>query len=163
MSQFDEHDRSFEAKFAQDEEMLFRILARRNRLLGEWAAQLMGLSEAEAAAYSKDLVRADFEGGGGKDVLYGGACKDLFAFRALSEAGDSVKDLAKGEDLLDLRTLMKAMNVTHDPVAAGIVKFAAAGAGTVVSIDADGAGAGTPVTLVTIENTKIGASDYLWH
>ena len=50
MSQFDEHDRSFEAKFAQDEEMLFRILARRNRLLGEWAAQLMGLSEAEAAA-----------------------------------------------------------------------------------------------------------------
>ncbi|HEU4958678.1 MAG TPA: DUF1476 domain-containing protein [Sphingomicrobium sp.] len=69
MSQFDEHDRSFEAKFAQDEEMLFRILARRNRLLGEWAARLMGLSEAEAEAYSKDLVRADFEGGGGKDVI----------------------------------------------------------------------------------------------
>ena len=69
MSQFDEQDRSFEAKFAQDEEMLFRILARRNRLLGEWAARLMGLSEAEAEAYSKDLVRADFEGGGGKDVV----------------------------------------------------------------------------------------------
>ena len=69
MSQFDETDRSFEAKFAQDEEMLFRILARRNRLLGEWAARLMGLSEAEAEAYSKDLVRADFEGGGGKDVV----------------------------------------------------------------------------------------------
>jgi hypothetical protein len=69
MSQFDEQDRSFEAKFAQDEEMLFRILARRNRLLGEWAARLMGLSEAEAEAYSKDLVRADFEGGGGKDVI----------------------------------------------------------------------------------------------
>ena len=69
MSQFDEQDRSFEAKFAQDEEMLFRILARRNRLLGEWAASLMGLSEAEAEAYSKDLVRADFEGGGGKDVV----------------------------------------------------------------------------------------------
>ncbi len=68
MSQFDERDRSFEANFAQDEETLFRILARRNRLLGEWAAQLMGLSEAEAEAYSKDLVRADFEGGGGKDV-----------------------------------------------------------------------------------------------
>jgi hypothetical protein len=69
MSQFDDPDRSFEAKFAQDEEMLFRILARRNRLLGEWAARLMGLSEAEAEAYSKDLVRADFEGGGGKDVV----------------------------------------------------------------------------------------------
>ena len=69
MSQFDEPDNSFEGKFAHDEEMLFRILARRNRLLGEWASGLMGLSEAEAEAYSKDLVRADFEGGGGKDVV----------------------------------------------------------------------------------------------
>ena len=69
MTQFDEQDRSFEAKFAQDDEMLFLILARRNRLLGEWASGLMGLSEAEAEAYSKDLVRADFEGGGGKDVI----------------------------------------------------------------------------------------------
>lgn len=68
MSQFDKTDRSLEAQFAQDEDMLFRILARRNRLLGEWAAHLMGLSEVEADAYSKDLVRADFEGGGGKDV-----------------------------------------------------------------------------------------------
>mgnify|MGYP003581368168 CR=1 FL=1 len=69
MSQFDEPDNSFEGKFAHDEEMLFRILARRNRLLGAWASRLMGLSEAEAEAYSKDLVRADFEGGGGKDVV----------------------------------------------------------------------------------------------
>lgn len=68
MSNSDESDHSLEARLAQDEEMLFRILARRNRLLGEWAAHLMGLSEAEAEAYSKDLVRADFEGGGGKDV-----------------------------------------------------------------------------------------------
>ena len=69
MSQFDDSDRSFESQFAHDEDMLFRILARRNRLLGEWAARLMGLSEAEAEAYSKDLVRADFEGGDGKDVI----------------------------------------------------------------------------------------------
>ena len=69
MSQFDERDRSLETQFAHDDDMLFRILARRNRLLGEWAAGLMGLSEAEAEAYSKDLVRADFEGGGGKDVI----------------------------------------------------------------------------------------------
>jgi len=62
-------DRSLEAKLAQDEETLFRILARRNRLLGEWAAELMGLSEAETQAYAADLVRADFEGGGGKDVV----------------------------------------------------------------------------------------------
>lgn len=62
-------DRSLEAKLAQDEDTLFRILARRNRLLGEWAAELMGLSEAETEAYAADLVRADFEGGGGKDVV----------------------------------------------------------------------------------------------
>jgi hypothetical protein len=68
MSEFDKRDRSFEAQLGHDEDVLFRILARRNRLLGEWAAGLMGLSDAEAEAYSKDVVRADFEGGGGKDV-----------------------------------------------------------------------------------------------
>jgi hypothetical protein len=68
MSEFDDRDRSIESQLVQDEDMLFRILARRNRLLGEWASQLMDLSEAEAEAYSKDLVRADFEGGDGKDV-----------------------------------------------------------------------------------------------
>ena len=67
MTQFD--DRSLEARLAQDEEMLFRILARRNRLLGEWAAKLMGLSDAETESYAADLVRSDFEGGGGKDVV----------------------------------------------------------------------------------------------
>jgi hypothetical protein len=69
MSQFDDRDRGLEAELARDEEMMFRVLARRNKLLGGWAARLMGLSEAEAEAYSKDLVRADFEGGGEKDVV----------------------------------------------------------------------------------------------
>ena len=49
--------------------MQFRIIARRNRLLGEWAAGLMGLSEAETAAYAKDVVRADFEEVGDEDVI----------------------------------------------------------------------------------------------
>ena len=48
MTQFDDRERAFEAKFARDEEMQFRITARRNRLLGEWAARQMGLTEAEA-------------------------------------------------------------------------------------------------------------------
>ena len=47
MTQFDDRERAFETKFAHDEEMKFRITARRNRLLGEWAARQMGLSEAE--------------------------------------------------------------------------------------------------------------------
>ncbi|MEQ7873206.1 DUF1476 domain-containing protein [Sphingomonas sp. ASV193] len=69
MTQFDDRERAFEAKFAHDEEMQFRITARRNRLLGEWAARLMGLTEVEAEAYAKDVVRADFENAGDEDVV----------------------------------------------------------------------------------------------
>jgi hypothetical protein len=49
--------------------MQFRVLARRNRLLGEWAADKMGLSDAEKDAYAKDVVRADFEEAGDEDVI----------------------------------------------------------------------------------------------
>jgi hypothetical protein len=69
MTQFDDRERAFEAKFARDEEMQFRVIARRNRLLGEWAARQMGLSEAETDAYAKDVVRADFEEAGDEDVI----------------------------------------------------------------------------------------------
>ena len=69
MTQFDDRQRAFESKFAHDEEMKFRITARRNRLLGEWAARQMGLSEAETEAYAKDVVRSDFEEAGDHDVV----------------------------------------------------------------------------------------------
>jgi hypothetical protein len=69
MTTFDDREKGFEAKFAHDEEMQFRILARRNRLLGTWAAKLMGLSEAEADAYAKDVIRAEFEEAGDEDVV----------------------------------------------------------------------------------------------
>ena len=69
MTQFDDRERAFESKFAHDEEMRFRIAARRNRLLGEWAARQMGLSEAETESYAKDVVRSDFEEGGDHDVI----------------------------------------------------------------------------------------------
>src|SRR4029450_13577593 len=64
MTTFDDRERAFEAQFARDEEMQFRILARRNRLLGEWAARLMGLNAAETESYAKDVIRADFEEAG---------------------------------------------------------------------------------------------------
>ena len=64
MTQFDDRERAFETKFAQDEEMQFRITARRNRLLGEWAARQMGLSETESETYAKDVIRSDFEEAG---------------------------------------------------------------------------------------------------
>jgi hypothetical protein len=69
MTTFDDRERAFEAKFAHDEEMKFRIVARRNRLLGQWAARQMGLSEAETDAYAKDVVRSDFEEAGDDDVV----------------------------------------------------------------------------------------------
>src|SRR5437764_3969247 len=69
MTQFDDRERAFESKFAHDEEMRFRITARRNRLLGEWAARKMGLSEAETESYAKDVVRSDFEEAGEHDVI----------------------------------------------------------------------------------------------
>jgi hypothetical protein len=69
MTQFNDRERAFESKFAHDEEMRFRITARRNRLLGEWAARQMGLTEAEAESYAKDVVRSDFEEAGEHDVV----------------------------------------------------------------------------------------------
>jgi hypothetical protein len=69
MTTFDDRERAFETKYARDEEMQFRIIARRNRLLGEWAARLMGLSDEETASYAKDVVRADFEEAGDDDVV----------------------------------------------------------------------------------------------
>ncbi len=69
MTTFQDRERAEEAKFAHDEEMLFRIHARRNRLLGQWAAERMGLSAVEAEAYAKSVVQSDFEEAGDEDVI----------------------------------------------------------------------------------------------
>lgn len=69
MTQFDDRERAFEGKYARDQEMEFRIVARRNRLLGLWAAKKMGLNEAETEAYAKDVIRSDFENGDEEDVV----------------------------------------------------------------------------------------------
>ena len=69
MTTFDNREQAFENRYARDQELQFKITARRNRLLGEWAARLMGLTEAEADAYAKEVVRADFEEAGDEDVI----------------------------------------------------------------------------------------------
>ena len=69
MTDFHDRERAEEAKFAHDEEMEFRIHARRNRLMGVWAAERMGLTPAEAEAYAKSVVQADFEESGDEDVI----------------------------------------------------------------------------------------------
>lgn len=68
MTTFDDRERAYEAKFARDQEMQFKVHARRDRLLGEWAAERMGLTQAEAAAYCRDLVHEDFEMSGDTDI-----------------------------------------------------------------------------------------------
>ncbi|HEX7781806.1 MAG TPA: DUF1476 domain-containing protein [Sphingobium sp.] len=69
MTTFDDRERAFENQFAHDQEMQFRITARRNRLLGEWAAVKMGLTAEETDAYAKAVVQADFEEAGDEDVI----------------------------------------------------------------------------------------------
>lgn len=69
MSTFDDRETAFEAKFAHDSEMQFRAEARRNKLVGLWAAELLGKSGAEAADYAMSVVSADFEEAGSEDVV----------------------------------------------------------------------------------------------
>jgi len=69
MTTFDKREEGFEKKFAIDEELRFKANARRNKFLGLWAAQKLGLSGAEAEAYAKTVVLADFEEAGDDDVF----------------------------------------------------------------------------------------------
>ena len=69
MTTFDDREKAFESKFAHDQEMAFRITARRNRLLGQWAAGLMKLTAEETDSYAKSVVQADFEEAGDEDVI----------------------------------------------------------------------------------------------
>lgn len=69
MTTFDDREKAFENRFAHDEEMAFRAEARRNKLLGLWAAELMGRTGEEAEAYAREVIHADFEEAGHEDVV----------------------------------------------------------------------------------------------
>lgn len=69
MTTFDDRESAFENKFAHDAEMQFRAEARRNKLLGLWAAGLLGKTGDEAEAYAREVVKADFEEAGHEDVV----------------------------------------------------------------------------------------------
>jgi len=69
MTTFDKREKDFEKKFAHDEELRFKATARRNKLLGLWAAEKFGLSGPAAEAYAKEVVMADFEEAGEEDVF----------------------------------------------------------------------------------------------
>jgi len=69
MTTFDKREEGFEKKFAHDEELRFKAMARRNKLLGLWAAGILGKSGPDAEAYAKEVVLADFEEAGDDDVV----------------------------------------------------------------------------------------------
>ncbi|MFM9829216.1 MAG: DUF1476 domain-containing protein [Sphingomonas sp.] len=69
MTTFDDRERAFETKFARDEDLAFRVTARRNKLVGHWAAAQMKLTPAETDGYAKGVVQADFEEAGDEDVV----------------------------------------------------------------------------------------------
>jgi hypothetical protein len=69
MTTFNEREEGFEKKFAHDEELRFKATARRNKLLGAWAAEKLGMTGAAAETYAKEVVMADFEEKGEEDVF----------------------------------------------------------------------------------------------
>ncbi len=109
MSQFEDRERAFETKFAHDEEMKFRIAARRNRLLGEWAARQMGLSEAETESYAKDAVRSDFEEAGDHDVVRK-VLGDLTA-SGMDIDEDKVVEALRNKEIEARRQIIEATNL----------------------------------------------------
>ena len=82
MTTFDEREHAFEAKFAHDEEMQFRAEARRNKLLGLWAAEILGKTGDEAEAYAREVIKSDFEEPGHDDVIR----------KVASDLGDNVSE-----------------------------------------------------------------------
>ncbi|MTH77237.1 DUF1476 domain-containing protein [Paracoccus aestuariivivens] len=95
MTTFDDRERAYEAKFAQDAELNFKAEARRNRLLGEWAAKLLGKTGDDARSYALTVVTSDFDEPGDEDV-----------YRKLA------KDLAEIVDEPTLRAKMSSMRLT---------------------------------------------------
>ena len=112
MTQFDDRERAFETKFAHDEEMKFRIIARRNRLLGEWAARQMGLTEAEGESYAKDVVRSDFEEAGEHDVIRK-VLGDLTAAGVDCDE-DKVVEALRNKEIDARRQIIEASNLNAD-------------------------------------------------
>lgn len=69
MTTFNDREKAFESKYKHDQELRFKVGARRNKLLGLWAAELMGMAGDDADAYAREVVQSDFEAPGDDDVL----------------------------------------------------------------------------------------------
>ncbi len=106
MTTFDKRQEGFEKKFAHDEEMRFKAMARRNKLLGLWAAEKLGFSGTEADEYARTVVKADFEESGDEDV-----------FRKIRADFDA-KNLTQSDHQIR-RTMEELMQKAVDQIKAG--------------------------------------------
>ena len=97
---FQDREKAFESKWAHDEELRFKIIARRNKLLGLWAAEQMGITGDEATEYAKSVVRADLEEAGHEDVVRK-VHKD-FEARSVARSDHAIR--TKMEELLQTAT-----------------------------------------------------------
>ncbi|MGC3937657.1 DUF1476 domain-containing protein [Roseobacter sp. EG26] len=98
MTTFDDRENAFENKFAHDAEMQFKAEARRNKLLGLWAAELLGKSGDDAEDYAKEVIRSDFEEAGDEDV-----------YRKVSgDLGDKADEATIRSKMLELMAQAKA-------------------------------------------------------
>jgi hypothetical protein len=89
MSSFNRREEGFEKKFALDEEQKFKAMVRRNKLLGLWAAEKMGLTGTEAADYAKELIKADFSEPGDEDVFR--KVKEDFAAKGVDQSEHQIR------------------------------------------------------------------------
>lgn len=106
MTSFNDRENAFENRFAHDAEKEFRVTARRNKLIGQWAAARLGLTSAESEAYARSVVQADFEEAGDEDVI-----------RKL--IGDLLKGGVDTSDIEIRETLAKKAEEARDQIEAG--------------------------------------------
>jgi hypothetical protein len=106
MTTFDKREEGFEKKFAHDEELKFKATSRRNKLFGLWAAQKLGLSGADADAYAKEVVLADFEEAGDDDVFR--KVRKDFDAKGIKETDDQIR-----------RTMIELMGAAVKQIQAG--------------------------------------------
>lgn len=103
MSTFDDREKAFEDKFAHDAEMRFKAEARRNKLLGLWAAELLGKSGEDANAYAAEVVKADLQESGDEDVYR----------KVAADLGDKADEATIRAKMRDLRAVAKDQLMTE--------------------------------------------------
>ncbi|RMD47491.1 MAG: DUF1476 domain-containing protein [Alphaproteobacteria bacterium] len=103
MTTFDDREKAYEAKFAHDQELMFKAIARRNKLAGLWAAELMGKTGAEAEEYALEVVKADFREPGDDDIVE----------KLKADLGDRVDEQTIRAKLADLMAVAKEQVVNE--------------------------------------------------